>query len=369
MTRLRLTCLFLLVAAVGCDGADPIDVVGRADRSLYVANQGNFSDNNGSVTRYDLDTEEVTPDAVPNLGGLVQNLYSAPGELYVLLNFDDSFTTGNGRVDVVDVESGARTRQLDVRTPRAFGVRSATSVGPAEVYVSNLYDATVTPLNLITGATGEPVAVGAFPEGVVSVSGRTYVANAGFGSGTTLSVFDTDYAAATGDAVGTIDGLCQGPRTLLADRELEVWVVCTGTRDFESGEVTGGAVVVLDGATGAVRQRFDSDGLLGSATNGTDAVVVGDEVFVIGDGAVLRFDARANALAATLPVAGAPIGAIAYDAAAERIYLGRPDAASPYTVDGVVTIHDRAGAQVGQFGAGLAPSAFAFASTAPIREG
>ena len=366
MTRFCLA-LALLVAA-GCDTTEP-PVEPPADRLLYVGNQGNFSDNNGSVTRYDIGAETVTADAVPDLGGLVQNLYSADGELYVLLNFDDSFTTGNGRVDVVDVTTNERSRQLDVGTPRAFGVLSSTATGPVEVYVTNLYAGTVTPLNLFTGDTAAPIPVGSFPEGIVSVGGRTFVANSGFGSGTSLSVFQTGFDPVLGAAVGTIGEVCTGPRTLLADQNLEVWVICTGTRDFDTGEVTGGAIVVFDGTSGEFRQQFLYDTVIGSSTNGTDAVLVGDEVFVIGSGEVLRFDTRTNTLSDRIAIAGAPIGAIAYDAAAERIYLGRPDADNPYTVDGVVTIHDRTGTQVGQFGAGLAPSSFSFASTAPSQEG
>ena len=74
MTRFCLA-LALLIAA-GCDTTEP-PVEPPADRLLYVGNQGNFSDNNGSVTRYDIGTETVTADAVPDLGGLVQNLLVA----------------------------------------------------------------------------------------------------------------------------------------------------------------------------------------------------------------------------------------------------------------------------------------------------
>ena len=368
MTRLRLALALLVATAVGCDTTEP-PAEPPADRLLYVGNQGNFSDNNGSVTRYDIGTETATADAVPNLGGLVQNLYSAAGELFVLLNFDDSFTTGNGRVDVIDVATSERSRQLDVGTPRAFGVLASTSAGPAEVYVTNLYANTVTPLNLFTGATGLPISVGSFPEGIVSVAGRTFVANSGFGSGTSLSVFQTGFDPVLGGDAGSIGDVCTGPRTLLADRDLEVWVVCTGARDFDTGEVTGGAIVIFDGTSGELRQRFVYDTTIGSATNGTDAVLVGSEVFVIGSGEVLSFDTRTNTRSGRIAIPGAPIGAIAFDAAAERIYLGRPNADAPYTADGVVTIHDRSGAVVGRFDAGLAPSSFAFASTAPSQEG
>ena len=360
MRRFLLLALALGLAA--CDSTEP-DVPAAA-RALYVGNQGNFSDNNGSVTRYDLEGGAVTQDAVPSVDGLVQNLVSLGDRLVVLLNYDDSFTTGRGRVDVVDLETGALEAQAAVGTPRALAGRTFTGDGPTEVYVSNLYAGTVTPLSLIDGTVGAPVAVGGDypetnPEGVVSVGSRTFVANSGFGAGTTLTVLDTD----SGDVIDTVENICTGPRTLLGDRGGEVWVICTGATDFSTGAVTAPGQVVVLSSSGTVRQRYTAEGeTLGSATFGVDAVYApeSDEVYVIGTGAVLRFDAETNGLEARIEAPGAPIGAVAYDADAERLYLGRADAQSPFAADGAVTIHDRAGAQVGRFAAGIAPAAMAF---------
>lgn len=369
MSTFRSALLALLaVTAAGCDGTTPAP---PADRVIYVGNQGNFSDNNGSVTRYDVETGVAAQDAVPTVDGLVQNLYSGGNTLYVLLNYSDSFTTGRGRIDVFDVVDGRTTAQYDVRTPRALaGGPGQTSGGPTTLYVTNLYDDTVTLLNLLTGTTSAPIAVGPTPEGAVSVAGRTYVANSGFGSGTSLTVLDTE----SGRVTGTVDDVCAGPRTLLLDADFDVWVICPGSTDFATGAVTApGEVVVVNGRTGAIRTRYSDGGLLGSATFGTDGAVPTNttvrEVYVIARGAVLRFDATTNTLAARIEVPGAPIGAVAYDVADERLYLGRPDAQNPYGADGVVTIHDRTGAEVGRFGAGVAPSSLAVAFTTRVVEG
>ena len=357
MTRhLRPVLLAVLALAVAaCDSGGPDD----AGRALYVGNAGNFSDNNGSLTRYVLETGETAQDAVPGLGGLVQGLVSTGDELFVLLNFGDSFSTGRGRIDVVG-RAGGRLRQIDVRTPRGLGGGPTLTDAGGSAYVSNLYDDTVTPVDLATGTAGTPIPVGRRPEGVVAVAGRVYVGNADFGKGTTVSVVQG------GAITETLADVCAGPRTLLADRQQEVWIVCTGRSDFQTGAVTApGQVVVLDGATGAVRQRFTVEGeTLGSFTFGQDGFVTADgrEVFVVADGAVLRFDADDNRLVARIEVPGAPVGAVAYDAEAGRLYVGRADADNPYTVDGVVTVHDLGGAEVGRFRAGIAPAALAFAA-------
>ena len=359
MTRslsLALLVALLAVATAGCDSADD----SSAPAALFVGNQGNFSDNNGSLTRYDTQTGETVQDAVPNLGGLVQNLYGGGRVLYVLLNFSDSFSTGRGRIDVVDAASLVRTGQLDVRTPRSLSIRNAAP-GVLDVFVTNLYDDTVTPVELVRGLTGPPVPVGPAPEGAVDSGRRTYIANSGFGAGRSISVIDTRTTA----AIETIDDVCAGPRTLLVDGEGDVWAICTGARDFSTGAVTApGEVVVLDGATGDEVQRFTYAGeTLGSATFGRDGIFAGgdaQEVYVVATGGVLRFEARTNTLATRIAVPGAPIGAVEYDVDAERLYLARPNAANPFTADGEVTIHDRAGALVDRFPAGIAPSVFAF---------
>lgn len=349
MSRIRFALVALLALTVSaCDSSEPDDL---SDVVLYVGNAGNFSDNSGSLTRYAPETGATTQDAVPDLGGLVQNMTSTGDELVVLLNFKDSFSTGRGRIDVIG-GAGQRVRQIDVSTPRALGG------GGSSGYVSNLYADTVTPVDLTTGAAGAPIPVGARPEGVVEAAGRVYVANADFGKGTTVSVIQN------GAVAETLADVCAGPRTLLADREQEVWVVCTGQSVFTTGAVTApGQVVVLDGATGEVRQRVVFEGeTLGSATQGQDGFVTDDgrQVFVVADGAVLRFDTRSNTLAARIETPGAPIGAVAYSALDGRLYVARVDADNPYTVDGMVTIHDLTGAELGGFAAGIAPAALAF---------
>ena len=359
MKRL-LTLLCLLPLAVGCDTSEPI-VPGPAPITVYVGNQGNFSDNNGTVTAYDLNTGEVRQDAVPNLGGLVQRVlvgsYVTSGEeFFVLLNFDDSFSTGAGRIDEVTMSTGERAQQMMANTPRDLA-----AVGGGMAYVSNLYAGTVTPMDLFTGTAGTPIAVGANPEGLVAIGSRLYVANSGFGFGTTVSVVDLAQGAVT----ETLEDLCVGPRTLLSDAEAEVWVFCSGYSDFSTGEVLeDGEVVVLSGATGEVVVRTTVTGVLGAASLGQDAAfsATQQEMAVVVGTEVLRFDTRTNMLVARFEVSGAAIAAVAYSEPEGRIYLGRPDPDNPFSAAGFVSIHEYDGTEVGRFDAGVVPASIAFTS-------
>lgn len=355
MRRFPLLLLALFVAA--CDTTTPTPAETTA---VFVGNQGIFTDNSGSVTRHDPETGTTTPDAVADLGGLVQNVVVYNDRLYVLLNFDDSFSTGRGRIDVIDLATGARERQIDVPVPRSMAVVGGTA------YVSNLYSASVTPVFLATGQTGAPIAVGENPEGVAAIGQRVYVANFGFGFYDYLSIID----APSGTATRT-PRLCDGPRALAVDAEDDLWVVCTGRFDFGTGTVAApGEVLVLDGQTAEVLARFPAPGLLGTSALGTDAALSAsrDELFVAAPGGLLRFDTAANAAAGRLDVPDAEISAVAFDDATGRLFLGRMDPANPYAADGAVTIHDPAtGAETGRFGAGVIPGAVAFRQTDAAR--
>ncbi|HEX9950740.1 MAG TPA: hypothetical protein VGB53_03155 [Rubricoccaceae bacterium] len=347
---LLLTLAALTISA--CDSSTDTP----ATAGIYVGNQGIFSDNGGTVTLIDPVTGTTTQDAVPNLGGLVQSLVVSGDRLYTLLNFSDSFSANTGRIDVVDLQTGARTQQITVGTPRAMAIVGGTG------YVSNFYTFSVTPVALATGQAGPPIQVGDGPEGVAAVGNRVHVATWNLGQGHDVRVI----SALNNTVVQTIEVGCDGPRALLADGDGDVWAFCTGfteyDADFNVVRRTNGQAVVIDGASGQVVARVTLDAQLGTGALGQDAAfsVRNAEMFVAVGTEVLRFDTRTNVLAGRIAVGGADIAAVAYDDASDRLFLGRLNSANPYSADGVVTAHDRAGAEVARYAAGVIPGAIAF---------
>ena len=346
-----------LLTLSACDS----EVETPATAAVYVGNQGIFSDNGGSVTRVDPVGGTATQDAVPNLGGLVQSLVVSGDRLYTLLNFSDSFSANTGRIDVVDLETGQRTQQIALGTPRSLAI--VGGVG----YVSNFYTFSLTPVTFSTGRVGTPIRVGDNPEGVVAVGNRVYVATWGDSNGNGGAGRDVRVVSTVNNAVvQTVDVGCDGPRALLVDGESEVWVFCTGRTVYDANfnvvSRTNGEAVVLDGGSGAVVARIPLATQLGTSALGQDAAFSarnGEAYAVVGTG-LTRFDTRTNALAGRIEIGGADIGAVAYDDASDRLYLGRLDAASPFSADGDVTVHDRTGAEVGRYAAGVIPGSVAF---------
>lgn len=344
--------LFLpFLLATACDtNADDIP----ATRAVYVGSQNAAPGRSGALTRYSVDTGATTE--LPAFDGQVQSLTVYNGRLYVLLHSADAATTRRGSIHVADLATGERVREIAVDAPRAMAVAGGTG------YVSNAYSQSVTPVYLATGQTGPAIAVAEMPEGVAAVGQRVYVANWGNGYYEFLSVVSTESKTETSRVT-----VCTGPRALLVDDEDEVWVVCTGRRSGSGGVDAGGAVVVVDGPTGEVIARFDSDEVLGTLSGGQDAAFsrTRDELFVAAGNRLLRFNTATNAEAGALDAGDSDAGAVravAFDDASGRLFLGRTSVQSPSAPSGVVTVHDPAtGAETGRFAAGAVPVAIAFA--------
>ena len=322
--------------------------------AVYIGNQGNFSDVNGSVTVYNPATGAATVDAIPNLNTLIQSIAFYEGQGYVMANTSD-------RVDVFDQNTNNRTGQItDVPSPRYMAV-----VAPEKAYVSNLFSNTLTILDLGNNTATGSIDVGSNPEDIAVLGNRAYVANFGFGEDTTVTIIDTDQD----QVVETIDVGCDGPRFIKVDAQDEVWVFCMGktvyNQDFtEIIEQTNGEVVILDGSTSEEVARITLNVQLGGGALGQDVFYAADtqEAFALAaDATILAFDTETNT---TLPVVTIPgtemVGGLAYDATVEQFYLGR---LSSFTEAGFVSIHDRTGAEVDRFDAGIAPAAITLLQT------
>lgn len=344
---LPLLCGTLLFAA--CDTNSPDDAPTGA--VVYVGNQGNFSDGNGSVTVYDPATEQTTPDAISNLNTLVQSVSVTDDRGYIAAN------TGN-RIDVFDRANNSRIAQIaDVSSPRYLAMVSDT-----RAYVTNLFTNSVTILDLANQTATGTIAVGSNPEGLVVVGNTAFVANNGFGADSTISVINT-----TSHVVEQVFDLnCDGPRFLGFDREDELWVFCTGQTiyndDFtEILSQTNGTVLVLNPADGTEIKRFDLDAQLGGGASGQDVFFAtsAERAYALVGTTVLLFDTDANTQTTRFALAGDDLaGAIAYDATADRLYVARVPS---FTDAGYVTILDPSHAEESRFTTGIAPSYIAFA--------
>ncbi len=324
---------------------------------IWIGNQGNFSDNNGSVTHYNPGTGEAST-AIENFGTIVQSLTLHDGNVYVLSNT-------SGALDILDAATRERTGQIrGLNSPRYMAVATES-----KAYVSSLWSNQVYVVDLASQTVVDSVAVGSNPEDIAVVAGRAYVANSGFGGDSTLSVIDIS----ADTLVATLDTGCDGPRHLEVDAEEELWVFCNGNTVYSDdfSEVLGrtnGAAVVLDGATGEIVTRIELASQAGAAALGQDTYYspATEQVFFLLHTAgaeieeqYLVFATATNELATQGSLAGEePVAGIAFDARAERFYVAR---ITDYVSAGFVSVHSAVGGIVGgaileRIPAGIAPA-------------
>ncbi len=356
--------LLLLVALMlsGCDlvGGEDGEETQPVTAGVIVGNGGVFG-GEGALTLYNPATGRAT--TTEGMGGFINSLALHDGRFFVVTNSADLVT-------VLDTSSYAPVGQ--VATPRA--PRHIAFAGPGKAYVTNLsrqnfdtgevFRSIVSVIDLRTYEAVDSVQVGNYPEGVAVAAGKAFVANAGkLGTGHTLSVIDTQ----TDATVGTIDLGCDGPNAVFVDEEEEVVVVCRGRSSFSEEGPSDGEVVFVDAQTEAVVARVPFEVGVGSpnGTQGAYYAARAEALFVIdGQNTVYRIDTDANTLAGQIAVPETEglvaLSAVAYDALAGRLYLGRlavgADGSPDYFSAGGVIILDDGGALQGRFEAGVAPA-------------
>ena len=361
--------LALVLILPGCDLFSDIDSEELQEDlipetiGVFVANGGNFSDQNGSITFYDPRAEQAQP--LDNLGAFLHRIALSGDSLYAITN-----TFSGGRLEVLDANTGARVSQVVTEaTPRAIGLLDVQTAYLLNADFSGA-PGTVSIYRRLNGELEEDVMqVGAIPEDLLVVGDKTFVANYGSGgAGTTLTVID----ATTDRVTGTIDVGCDGPNELLLDGEGELIIVCQGKTVFNDDftevlERTNGQVVFLDPESETVVDRIALDQQVGSA-NGTQTAYLSpraQELFVIdGTDTVLRFDADQNAQIGTIAVPATDgltqLTAVAYDPSEEELYLGRfaagPDGGADFTAAGGVVVLDKEGNVANRFAVGPVPS-------------
>ncbi len=321
---------------------------------VWIGNQGNFSDGNGSLMVYDAATMQTTT-VLENFGTLVQSMTLHEGYLYIASNT-------SGAIDIVDATSRMRAGQIpNIASPRYIAIAPG-----GKAYVSNLYSESVTVLDLSGLTRTGTIPVGSNPEDIAIVGTRAYVANSGFGSDSTVTVINTE----TDTVIETIDVGCDGPRHLEVDAEEEVWVFCTGNTVWndtftEVLETTNGGVTILDGATGMLVDSIPLEGQVGAASLGQDSYMsraAGRAVLLQGpalgtdvkETQVIIFDTATHTATVSVQLEGdTPVGAIAYDGDSNRLYAARIPS---FSGAGFITQHDEFGGVQHTIEAGIAPT-------------
>lgn len=244
--------VMIFFAGCGTTNSDKKQIAGA---NIYVLNEGNIGQANASITSYNIETGEViqnvyeTANGVP-VGDALHSATLINGKLYLVVN-------NSHKIEVVDPETLVNVGTISLAGQPS--PRYIAQVNEEKAYVTNLYTASVSVLDLKNFEETGSISVGQNPEGIAVIGQKAFVANSGFGSGNTLSVINTQ----TDEVTETIT-IGNNPISLQADAQGRLWVVCVGAYDdFSTPDVdesTPGEVYVLDGHSGAVISKIEVGG-------------------------------------------------------------------------------------------------------------
>lgn len=355
LTERRAVVLLLALLSftpLGCDLVGSSSDTSVQGPAVYVANAGGFGNDNSSVTIYDASTQQSQelPPSGPGFTSYIQSLQMASSRFYLLF----------GETNRVGVYSTESTEQVDeisgIRNPRYMAVSGDNAFVTSQDFrpgsKAKLYK-----VNLSNNAVVDSLKVGGTPEDVIIDRTGVYVALGGRNGSIAL----VGEGSMTLGREIPVD--CDAPRSLAIDQQDELLVFCAGSTiyndDFEVVDRTDGAIRVVDTNTKEVTTEIPLDTMLTSASQGQRVFysAEADEAFaVLADQQIIRFDASTNEIVDTFSALGAPIGAVAFDAATERLYVGRTAPSDRFSAAGSVTVHRRDGMQVNSFEAGIAPT-------------
>ncbi len=336
----RLTLLAVTTALsltfVSCDllGSDSDNSV-AVTSGVFVANQGQFMQGNGSVSVYNPRTDTASPGAITNLNSIVQSIALRDDQLYVTAN------TG-GRLDVFSTSSFDQVGQTVNQMPSP---RYVAFAGNQKAYVTNLFD-DISVVDLASNTVTDTIVTGGSPEGITVAGNRAYAALGAFGASSEVAVVDP-----RADTVTTTIDLGCTARFVLSDADGEVFALCNNDQTGEA--------VVLDGTQEQTRLPLpDSVQTRGPGQDAHYAPNAEVLHVVVSRDRLVRINTATNEIAGTIgPLSGAPIGAVGYAANRQELYVGRVPSV---TEEGRVTIHERDGEQTGTFPAGVIPTYITF---------
>jgi YVTN family beta-propeller protein len=258
-----------LVIFVQCsDDPDPV-VESFFNNGVFIVNEGNFMDSDGSLSFYDFDSSKVRNnifEAINDrpLAAVTQSLKFYNDRGYII----DS----NGRVEIVEKKDltsvGSITNGLSL--PRFFVGHSTfgyvTDWGPYDDNWGNP-DSRILVIDLALDQITRELETPSRPEGIVAVNDKIYVAN----SGTDLV---TIYDPATNSLTDSIK-VNNGPTHFAIDKNQDLWVISTGAY------ITGGALQKINPTTSEVIHTVDISNTLSNgklSINGT-----GELLFFMGE--------------------------------------------------------------------------------------
>ena len=366
--RVSLAALAALLAACSGNGTDP-QPTGPYTNGVFVINEGNFTDNNGTLSWLSRTNSTGTPDRAENdvfrvrnnrlLTGGVSGYIEAGNRGIILV---DHQTAGLDKVEIVtsDLLQSVKTLAApDIENPRDAARISDTKVyvtcwgttGSSPFYVNPGYVAVI---DLTTNTVTKKIPVQKGAEGVTVVGTEAFIT--GVGGENIVQVIDTQTDAVTQQIAVTAGG-----DKLLRDANNKLWILAgTNAVRINPSTKTVEATIPIGSASGI----SSSDKLAVSADGRTFyyRYTIYDAQYNVSSRQVFRFGNNDPTINPTTPVinrtfAGFGVTGLGVDPQSNAIYLG---VTPSYKQAGFVYRYQPTGQLIDSSRVEIAPSKFYF---------
>ena len=319
---------------------------------LLVLNEGNYQYSNASLTFYDIEADSVTNNLFYQvneapLGDVAESMALADGKLYIVVN-------NSNLIYKVDANTMAVDTTLPFKLTDFYSPREMQFVAPNKAYVSDLYGSQLWIVNPQDMSHVGSIEMGKATEKMVVVDNELFVSNWSREfvtcDNSTVQVVDVNNDVKVADIHVGIE-----PNTMTVDKNGHVWVLCEGRSwDFVNGESP--SLWEIDPWTKTAQKRYEFE----STAMCVRANPTGDQLYVIVNNVVRRFDIATMSLSETFRIEGQPLGWF-YNMAVEPrtgdIYVTD---AKNYMMNGTVYRYSNDGVLLASFEAGMIPSAMLF---------
>lgn len=238
--------LTLSVALISCGDDEPVVVNEFAD-GVFVVNEGNFGEGDGSISHFQPSTEEVKFNVFSQnneeqpLGDVVQSMAIFGETGYIVVN-------NSNKVEVVRYETMEGTGTIEnVSLPRYIAANNNKLY--LTEWVSFSDPGRVAVINSADNSIEKTIEVGFGAEYLLVKDNKLYVSNS---FENTVSVIDL-----TSETVIETITVSNSPKFIKEDVNGKLWVICAGGYNADWSPANDGALVRIDPATNTVEETFE----------------------------------------------------------------------------------------------------------------
>lgn len=320
---------------------------GDFQTGIFVVNEGNFQDADGSISFINPSSGEVTQD----LFGSV-NSGRALGDVVQSMTIDGDFTyivvNNSNKVEVVNANTFESSYTItDLKLPRYF--TTFKGKGYVTEWVSFSSPGRVSIVDLQNHTVTGSIATDYGAEGIIAANGKLFVSN---NFTNTVSVIDP----VTSTVVKTIE-VGESPGDFALDNQNRLWVACGGGYDQNYNPLNDGKLVQIDPVNNSVLKTIE----LGTNFSAKLAINKGGtQLFYYKGKSVYRVNTTDTAGPTTALLTESAVSSfygIEIDPKTDVIYLADTKA---FSGNGTAFTYTTSGTAIGSFTVGRGPNGFAF---------